>query len=660
MKRILLIIVLGVTALVLLAVVGLGIFLATFNPNSYKGQISAAAEKATGRALRFDGDIEMTFFPALGLKTGKLTLLDPGEFGADPFLTVESASLALSLEPLLEDILAVEEVTLNGARLKLVSTTTGQNNWEYGFGKNVPGADSQASIPQAPSAGARDGVTPLEPPAPTNSTNPLQSPAILVKDAQKSFVLHVENVACTDLRVIYHDMRNGASYGAQLDNLSVNGVRPDSEIPLEASGSLKDEGGGRDATFSVKALARATSRGDVAVTINSLDLAVRGLMDAPLSLSGSCAAAWDQSEAILSVTGLKTGFSLAPKPEGTGEPLKTDLRGHALFSAAQPGRVPFLSGEISLTELNLDALLARMQSSSAPSEEAGVKGAPNLGKPTVRGKKDDSASAARKGGGEGAAGLPAVNTDLALKAEKLVTGGIPLNKVQVQVRMRDNQADIPYSLSIFDGTASGSFKADLGGKAPSVALTCEVMRLNLESATRTLSGRYTITGLLNGSVDVTGQGDTAQAVLHSLKGKVSARTSGGDIRGFKLIPSDLPNLTPIPTDFPYTLIATSASINQGIATTRDITLQSPVLTGRGGGTVRLAFSQMDLGIDFMLAGLPPAVPVTINGPFNSLSYGVDMRTFLRNVAETAVTAPEGAAGAAKGLIKGVGGLLFKK
>lgn len=654
MKRILTIIVLGVTALVLLAAVGLGIFLATFNPNSYKGQISAAAEKATGRQLRFDGDIEMTFFPTLGLKTGRLTLLDPEDFGPEPFLTVKSASLALAVEPLLNDILEVEDVTLNGARLKLVTTSTGRNNWEYGFGKAEDAGQPPASGTGAPPS--RDGVTPLE--APRADAPPPPSPPS-GQEGKKSFVLHVDEVACADLAVVYRDLRGGASYSGTLDNLAVSGARPDSDIPLEASGSLRDEAGGRDATFSLKALVRVTSQGSVAARIDSLELVAHGLADAPLSLGGSCALAWDQDAASLSVTDLKAALSLAPRQGGSGEPLKTDLQAQALFQTAKDG-APSLSGALNLSTLNLDALLSRMQSPAAPDEQDGVKGAPNLTKPTVRGKKGKgSAQATRE---EGATeGLPDLNVDLALRAGKLVAGGIPLNAIQVHARMRDKKADIPYSLNIFGGAASGALKADLTGKTPAVALACEVRSLNLESATQTFSGgKYAVTGQMNASLDVTGQGDSAQAILHTLKGKASARSNGGEIRGFKLIPADLPGIGAIPANFPYTLIAASASINQGIATTRDITLQSPVLTGRGGGTVRLAFSQMDLGIDFLLAGLPPAVPVTINGPFSSLSAGVDMRTFLRNVAEAAITTPEGAAGAAKGLIKGVGGLLFKQ
>ena len=110
MKRLLQIIVLGGTALVLLAALGLGILLATFNPNDYKDQLSLAVQKATGRQLVFLDNIEVSLFPALGLRTGRVALQDIGGFGAEPFLAVDSASLILAVEPLWNRVIEIDEI----------------------------------------------------------------------------------------------------------------------------------------------------------------------------------------------------------------------------------------------------------------------------------------------------------------------------------------------------------------------------------------------------------------------------------------------------------------------------------------------------------------------------------------------------------------------
>ena len=104
MKRALRNIVLSVAALILLIALGLGIMLATFNPNNYKDQLSLALQKITGRQLVFLDNIEVSLFPSPGLRTGRMALQDVGGFGAEPVLTVESASLLLAVEPLWDSV----------------------------------------------------------------------------------------------------------------------------------------------------------------------------------------------------------------------------------------------------------------------------------------------------------------------------------------------------------------------------------------------------------------------------------------------------------------------------------------------------------------------------------------------------------------------------
>jgi hypothetical protein len=91
-------------------------------------------------------------------------------------------------------------------------------------------------------------------------------------------------------------------------------------------------------------------------------------------------------------------------------------------------------------------------------------------------------------------------------------------------------------------------------------------------------------------------------------------------------------------NFPFESLSASARVERGVAQSRDISLQSRVLVGRGGGKIFLAYVQADLGLEFLLGGLPPAIPVNISGPVASLSYSVDMRTFMRNAAESAAGA----------------------
>lgn len=69
-------------------------------------------------------------------------------------------------------------------------------------------------------------------------------------------------------------------------------------------------------------------------------------------------------------------------------------------------------------------------------------------------------------------------------------------------------------------------------------------------------------------------------------------------------------------------------------------MKSELISAAGGGKIDLVFEQLDLGIDFTIAGQPPAIPVNINGPFRSPSSSVDTRTLMRNTGEGVLTLPE--------------------
>src|SRR2546428_792112 len=53
-------------ALLVLAIAADAVFVATFDPNRYKGQIEAAVKEKTGRTLKLQGDLKVAVFPSLG------------------------------------------------------------------------------------------------------------------------------------------------------------------------------------------------------------------------------------------------------------------------------------------------------------------------------------------------------------------------------------------------------------------------------------------------------------------------------------------------------------------------------------------------------------------------------------------------------------------
>src|SRR6056297_1435149 len=71
------------------------------DPNAYRGPIAEAVERQTGRELNISGDLELTFFPRIGILLGETRLEDAPGYGAEPFARVRSARLAVQVMPLL-------------------------------------------------------------------------------------------------------------------------------------------------------------------------------------------------------------------------------------------------------------------------------------------------------------------------------------------------------------------------------------------------------------------------------------------------------------------------------------------------------------------------------------------------------------------------------
>ena len=95
----------------------------------------------------------------------------------------------------------------------------------------------------------------------------------------------------------------------------------------------------------------------------------------------------------------------------------------------------------------------------------------------------------------------------------------------------------------------------------------------------------------------------------------------------------MPNILEAPAEFLFTRFAAGAQVVDGSATCSDILLESARVSGQGGGVIHLPFGQLDIGMNFMIAGRPPAIPVGISGPYGSLATVVDMETFKRNAEQ---------------------------
>jgi AsmA protein len=117
----------GLLALFIVLAVALTLL---FDPNDYKDGIIKAVKDQTGRELRIEGKLGWSFFPWVGIETGKLELSNAPGFGPEPFARLDGAGAKVKLLPLLRKQIVVDTVFLDGLKLNLAKNAAGKTNWD--------------------------------------------------------------------------------------------------------------------------------------------------------------------------------------------------------------------------------------------------------------------------------------------------------------------------------------------------------------------------------------------------------------------------------------------------------------------------------------------------------------------------------------------------
>ena len=120
-----------ILAAVIVLVIGVAVIaITTFDPNDYKQTIAEKVKEQTGRDISIDGNIEMTFYPWLGLDVSSVKLSNAEGFGEAPFLNVETFKARAKLMPLLRKELEMDTLILHGVNLNLARNEDGVTNWD--------------------------------------------------------------------------------------------------------------------------------------------------------------------------------------------------------------------------------------------------------------------------------------------------------------------------------------------------------------------------------------------------------------------------------------------------------------------------------------------------------------------------------------------------
>lgn len=210
MKRLKLIIKV-ILGLLLLLVVALGIFVATFDANQYKPEIISQVKKATGRDLNINGNIALSLFPWLGLQLNELTLSNAKGFDDKYFARLKQLDVKVAILPLLKSSLSVDQIRLHGLQLNLQRNKDGRSNWD-------DLAQAQQQPPTAPASGK---------PAPEKASGGMALAGLLIN-----------GVDIRNAQVHWQDAQAPLSLALDKFNLETGTIAFDKGIPITTSAHL--------------------------------------------------------------------------------------------------------------------------------------------------------------------------------------------------------------------------------------------------------------------------------------------------------------------------------------------------------------------------------------------------------------------------------------
>ena len=136
--------ILGLAFGVLLALVaiGLGMLYALFDGEKIKAELIRVVMEQKQRKLEIAGEAELSVWPDVGIKLGRLTLSEPG--GKEGFLALDAARVAVAVMPLLSKQVQVQRIEVDGLKATLVKRKDGTLN----IADLVGGGDKEAAAMQ--------------------------------------------------------------------------------------------------------------------------------------------------------------------------------------------------------------------------------------------------------------------------------------------------------------------------------------------------------------------------------------------------------------------------------------------------------------------------------------------------------------------------------
>jgi AsmA protein len=600
-------------ALLVVLVVGLTVFI---DPNQYKDQIIEVVRDKTGRELTIEGKLGWSFFPWVGIETGRLALSNAPEFGKEPFAQIEAAGVKVKLLPLLHKEIAVNTFLLDGLKLNLARNTAGKTNWD-------------------------DLLTPTPAAKPTEKTKPETGPAI--------GGLNINKVDIRRANITWKDLASGADYTVHKLDLKTGNIAAGKPVDVQLAFDM--ESGQPPVRVRVELKSRMTldlaaqklDVASLALTLGGLNLQTRftgtKIIDAP-SFSGGLEIAAFSPRALmeklgikiettdknaLDKLGLKSNFSATTDSlELKGLELNLDDSRVSGSLAVRQFSNPSYRFDLTLDQIDLDRYFPPAAPTTAPGTKTNAATANPVEVPLTA--------------------LRNLNADGKLRIQKLKAMKLHSSEALIQVSAKSGLITLgPNQAKLYSGQYAGRITLDARGDTPTLAMDESVRGVELAPMLKDALDFDKFTGVANLSAKVTAAGLDATQVKQTLNGTAVFAVQNGAIKGIDLKKmadtiaaakrdksyQKLAELTPQAGDETrFSQLGGTAQITNGVVRNNDMKIQSAdLLNVTGQGSANLPKETLSYNVTV------GTFPILIDGPFSKLRFRPDWNAIMKERLE---------------------------
>jgi len=613
---------LGIVALLSIAAIS---FVLLFDPNDFREDIAAEVQRATGRELAIEGDLELTLFPWLAINIGKTTLGNAQGFGDEPFASFEQARLSVRVLPmLLHREVSIGTAALDSLQLNLAIASNGRSNWQDLIDASEAEAEAidASDVPEAASA-----------------------------------TLDIASIEITNASIAYIDAQAGESYRLTELNLISGRVARGEPIALQGDFDFELQPADLAGDFAIEAeMILDSDAGTVA--FSDVEVSILGI-----DIAAEVAAFSYVDEATPTATIQVDAFSLKSLMERLNIEAPVTADPDALGKIIVDATVLVSDSAIALTDVELvvddTTLKGRL---SIASDATGTISVDLVGDSI---DLDRYMAPVEEAGTAGNEGVPVeIPTDLirtlnvrgSLALEEALLSGMRFERVQLGLTAANGDLRLhPISADFFGGKYEGDVRINASANVPVLSVNENIHDVDLGLLAIAMFEQENVTGTINGAFQLTGRGDDLAAIQRSLSGHMSMELIDGTWEGtdvwyelrraralYKQEPAPEPEL---PARTRFSTVKATGPVTNGVFRNDDLFAELPFMQLTGKGSVDFAAAEVDYRLTARILDRPEfvqgataeeldefteaVIPLKITGPLADPSVVPDVGAMLK-------------------------------